>query len=305
MRAKHWARSSDHAIAELASRQHGVVARGQLIEIGIGRRAIGERLDRGRLHPIHRGVYAVGHSVLSMDARWMAAVLAAGPGAALSHRSAAALWKLHSAGHARPDVTLERWIPSRRAITMHQGHLPADEVTVVGGIPVTTVPRTLLDLATVLGRRPVERALEEAEVRRLDDPLSLTDLLERYPGRRGVATIRAILDAGRIGATITRSELEERFLAFLDKHSLPSPELNVALEVGGRWIEADCVWQTRGLIVELDGHASHGTAVAYERDRARDRALNAAGWRVVRVTWRQLHHEAQQLEADLRALLEN
>jgi hypothetical protein len=290
-------------IAEIAERQHGVVARKQLLKLGVGRRAIAHRMGSGRLRVIHRGVYAVGHAALSTEARWMAAVLAAGEGAALSHRSAGALWGLRATASGRPEVTVERWLPSRRLLLIHQAALPADEVTVERGIPVTTVPRTLLDLATVLDRRQAERAFEEAEVRRLDDALSLADLVERYPGRRGTGVIRTILAAGRIGSTVTRSELEERFLAFLELPSLPSPELNVPIAMRGSWIVVDCVWRGSGLIVELDGRASHGTAAAFERDRARDRALQAAGWRVLRITWRQLDGEPEQIAADLRGLL--
>jgi very-short-patch-repair endonuclease len=269
----------------------------------MGRRAIGHRIQRRRFHVLYRGVYAVGHRVLSREARWLAAVLALGEGAALSHRSAGAHLGLRPAAAGVPEVTTERRLKSRQRIRVHHGSLPADEVTVVRAIPVTSVPRTLLDLATVLDPRQVERAIEEAEVRRLDDRLSLADLVERYPGRRGTGVIKAILAADRIGSTITRSELEEGFLAFLEARSLPSPEFNVAIQVGGPWIEADCVWRRQRLIVELDGAATHGTSAAYERDRARDRSLHAAGWRVVRVTWRQLHRDADQLAADLRGLL--
>lgn len=154
----------------------------------------------------------------------MAAVLASGRNAVLSHRAAAALWGLRPPTGARIDVTLPRRVRPGTGITLHRRSLPADEVTVLRAIPVTTVPRTLLDLATVLDKRQVERTTEEAERRRLDDPLSLRDLLTRYPGRRGTATIRAILETASLGTTITRSELEERFLAFLRARSLPSPE---------------------------------------------------------------------------------
>lgn len=233
----------------------------------------------------------------------MAAVLAAGEGAVLSHRAAAALWRVRPTARTNPEVTVERWLPSRPKITIHQGPLPPDEITILRAIPVTTVPRTRLDLAIVLDKRQVERAIEEADRRRLDDPLSLIDLVERYPGRRGTGVIKSILAESRIGSTFTRSELEERFIAFLETHSLPSPELNVAIEVNGPWIEADCVWRRQRVVVELDGHASHGTAGAFERDRARDRALLAAGWRVVRVTWRQLDRDGARLATDHRSLL--
>jgi hypothetical protein len=166
------------------------------------------------------------------------------------------------------------------------------------------VPRTLLDLAAVLDRRGVERAMNEAEVRRYADRLSLPALLERHPRRRGAATIRAVLAANHIGATVTRSELEERFLRFVSRHGLPPPELNVSLTLRGGFVEADCVWRAQRLIVELDGRTSHATTAAFERDRARDRALHVTGWTVVRITWRQLDREGRELARDLRALLD-
>jgi very-short-patch-repair endonuclease len=295
--------SLDEVVAWLADRQHGVVARIQLLAIGLGARAIRYRVEKRWLHPVFRGVYAVGHKRLSKQGRWMAAVLAAGPDAVLSHRSAAGLWAIRYPANSHIDVTVPRRIRPPKGVRVYRRLLADDELTVVDAIPVTAVPRTILDLATVLSPRQVERAIEEAEVQRLYDPLSLSDLVERYPGRRGIGVVKGILAADRIGTTITRSDLEERFLAFLESRSLPSPELNVALEVNGTWIEADCAWRRQRLIVELDSRAVHETPKAFERDRARDRALHAAGWRVVRVTWRQLHRDANRLEADLRMLL--
>jgi hypothetical protein len=293
----------DRLIAELAERQHGVVARAQLLDLGLGRRAIEHRLDAGRLHRVLRGVYAVGHVVLSAEGRYMAAVLAGGRGAVLSHRAAASVWGLRASARALPEITVARWRKPPRGIELHQARLPGDEVTALRGIPVTTPPRTLLDLAAVVEPQQVERAVGEAEIRRLTDPLTLDDLVGRYPRRPGVPVIKAILAASRFGATVTRSELEDRFLTFLDAAGLPRPEVNSDIQVRGRWIEADCVWRARRLIVELDGRAVHATTQAFERDRARDRALQAAGWRVVRVTWRQLHDDPDALAADLRGLL--
>jgi hypothetical protein len=180
-----------------------------------------------------------------------------------------------------------------------------DEVTVERGIRVTTVPRTLLDLAAVLPQHQVERAINEAEVRRLTDPLSLGDLVGRYPRRWGVPVIRSILAASRVGTTVTRSELESRFLALLNDSGLPRPETNVHLLVAGRWIECDCLWRERRLVVELDGRAAHHTAAAFERDRERDRLLSAQGWRTIRITWRQLHEGVGSLVPDLRKILSN
>jgi predicted transcriptional regulator of viral defense system len=288
----------DAAIAALARRQHGVVSRGQLAELGLGRGAIDWRLAEERLLQVHRSVYAVGHRALAQRSWWMAAVLAAGPGAALSHRSAAALWDLRRGGPSRIEVSVGRQRRPRSGITVHHVPLPPDETTVVDGIPVTTVARTLLDLAGVLPQPQLERAIERAEALRYADSPSLDALLHRYPTRPGTRTLRQIRARG-ITPTFTRSELEDRFLAFADAHGLPRPETNVWLGD----IEVDFLWRAERLIVELDGRETHLTAAAFERDRARDRALQAAGWRVVRITWRQLHEEAGALAKDLARLL--
>jgi REase_MTES_1575 len=296
---------TDAAIGELAAHQHGVVARAQLLDLGPGRRAIDHRVERGRLPVVHHGVYAVGHVVLSREGRWMAAVLAAGPGAVLSHRSAAALWGLRHTRRARIEVTVPRSLRPRPGIQVHRGHLLDDEVGAVHRIPVTTVSRTLLDLASLVDAVQLERALDRAEALRLADHAALADLIARHPRRSGTRALRALLATRSIGATVTRSELEDRFLAFLDDAVLPRPEVNVPLELGpGAWIEADCIWRNQRLIVELDGHAAHATPRAFERDRSRDRALQAAGWHVVRITWRQLHDEPSTVAADLRTLLQ-
>jgi predicted transcriptional regulator of viral defense system len=208
-------RHPDRAIAELAASPHGVVTRRQLAEIGLGRRAVGNRLANGRLHLLHRGVYSAGHAVLTVDGRWMAAVLAAGPAAALSHRSAAALWGIRRGSTGPAELTVPVPRRPRPGLHPHCASLPADEVTCERGIPVTTVARTLLDLAAVVSRRHVNRALHEAEVRRLTDAVSLPDLLQRHPGARGSAAIKAILEDRDFGGSVIRSELEERFLDFL------------------------------------------------------------------------------------------
>jgi very-short-patch-repair endonuclease len=284
----------DRWISDAADRQHGVVARRQLIAVGVRRRAIGHRIERGRLHSVHRGVYAVGHNILSARGRWMAAVLAAGPDAALSYRSAAALWGIGFS--ERTEVTVPRAQRGPKSVMVHCSRLRGDEVTVRDGIPVTTVPRTLLDLATVVSTSQLERAVNEAEIRGLADPLSLPVLFARYPGRPGITALRRILGEP---AVLIRSELEARFRRFLRKHRLPPPAWNVV--VAG--MECDCVWHERRLIVELDGRTPHDTALAFERDRARDRALIAAGWRVVRITWRQLRDQPGRVAADMRKLL--
>ena len=292
-------RSWDQVIAALAERQHGTVARSQLLKLGMGRGAIARRLENGRLHVIHRGVYAVGHRSFTKRGRFMAAVLAGGPGAVLSHRSAAELWGLRQSSRGRIEITVATSLRVRPGIDAHRATLALDEVTVHDGIPVTTVPRTLLDLAAVVPPAQVERAIHEAEVLRLWDPLSLADLLERHPGARGTAAMREMIERAKQGLEVSRSELENRFLTLIAEKNLPRPQTNVLVE----GYEVDCVWREQRLIVELDGHATHATREGFERDRARDRRLQAAGWRVVRITWRQLHDDPHAVAADLAALL--
>jgi very-short-patch-repair endonuclease len=287
----------DRAIGALAERQHGVVSRGQLLELGLNRGAIVHRLKLARLRPVHRGIYTIGHRLLTQDGRWMAAVLACGPGAVLGYRAAAALWGMR--GGTWVEVTVPSGRLPRDGIQVHRAALPEDERTTHRGIPTTTVPRTLLDLSAVVTKRHLRSALREAEHLRLSDPLSLHDLIARYPRRPGLKAIKALLAEASVGARIIRSELEERFQDFLVRRGLPLPQTNVVIE----GYEVDCVWPGQRLIVELDGHASHSPTHAFELDRARDRRLEAAGWRVIRITWRQLEQEPDLVEADLRRLL--
>jgi very-short-patch-repair endonuclease len=296
-------RHADKTIAALAGRQHGVVSRGQLRELGLGRGGVDHRIDRGRLHVIHRGVYAVGHSVLTARGRWMAAVLAAGPGAALSHRAAAAAWGVLGSTGPAIEVTVPRKARSRTGLLLRHRPLPADELTSIDRIPVTAVPRTLFDLAAVVPPHVLRHAIHEAEYLHLRDSLSLLDMLERYPAHRGVRALRAIVAMHAPGPAHTRSELEDRFLEFVQRRGLPSPEVNAVLELGGRAIEVGCLWRAERLIAELDGRDAHDSDPAFERDRKRDRALMVGGWRVTRITWRHLHHEPATLAAELRALL--
>src|SRR4051794_34113200 len=213
--AKHRAHDPAVAMAALAARQHGVVNRAQLAELGLGRHVVARMLKRGRLHTIHRGVFAVGHRNVTSDGLRMAAVLAAGQGAVLSHRSAAALWGIRESAPRQIEVTApgER---RRPGLTVHRARLPEDEITRHAGIPVTTPARTLLDLAALLDEQRLARAAERAEALRLGSPTSLADLVARYPRRPGTPKIRRLLEAGRIVETTTRSRLERRFLTLLD-----------------------------------------------------------------------------------------
>jgi hypothetical protein len=225
----------------------------------------------------------------------MAAVLAVGEGAVVSHRTAAALWDLRRSQSSRLEITAPRNV-ERPGILSHRAPLRPDEVTILDAIPITTVHRTLLDLAAVLPKAPLHRAIERAEALRLADPFPLDALLQRHRRRPGTKALRQALEAER-APTHTRSELEDRFLTFLDAYELPPPEVNVLVE----GFEVDFLWRQAGLVAELDGFETHGTRAAFERDRARDRALLVAGLRVIRITW---HALREGLAADLAQLLQ-
>jgi predicted transcriptional regulator of viral defense system/very-short-patch-repair endonuclease len=294
--------AADRAIAALAARQHDVVSREQLLRVGLSRHAIEHRITSRRLRRIYRGVYTVRQGPVGREGWWMGAVLLGGPGAVLSHRPAAAHLGLRRSAPERTEVTVPHERRQCKAVRFRCARIEPDEITVVDRIPVTTVPRTLFDLAGVLPRAQVEAAINEAEALRLSDALSLATIAERYPRRRGAVMVQAILTAARIGATRTRSELEIAFLELLDRFRLPRPETNAWLQVGDGWIEVDCLWREQRLVAELDSRRFHLTGEAFEADRARDRALAVAGWRPIRVTWRHLG-DAVALAADLSALL--
>lgn len=294
-------RPFDALIAALAARQHGTVARRQLYALGLSDDAIDRRIAAGRLHRIHRGVYAVGHKRLTLRGRWMAAVLAAGPGAVLSHRSAAALHGLRRTAPATIEVTTRRTPPRTTSFVARRSQLQPDETEDVDGIPVTTVARTCLDLGATTTTHEVEQALREAEYLRLADATGISELLVRYPGRRGTANVRAAL--ARLGEAPgrTRSDFEDLFLRRLDDARIRRPELNAAIFVDSPPYEVDCLWRRERIIVELDSYQAHGTRSRFESDRERDRKLALAGYRVIRMTWRQLQDDA--VIRDLSAML--
>lgn len=234
----------------------------------------------------------------------MAAVLASGPDAVLSHWSAAALWMIRPNSRSVIDVTDPIKSRTWDGIRRHHKALPPDEVTVKEGIPVTTVPRTIFDLAATEDSEVVGGLIREMEFRELRDPLSLRDLVKRYPRRRGVARVRLALDRlGEEPEGRKRSRLEERFAPFLRRHRLPLPRFNDWIEAGGKRYQVDCHWPGTKEIVELDGWQGHKTRTAFREDRARDRKLRVAGYSVTRLTWNQLEDEPETIAADLRALL--
>jgi very-short-patch-repair endonuclease len=269
----------DLLIARLATRQHGVVSIEQLRAAGLSQDSVKRRVRGGRLHRIHRGVYAVGHTALGSEGRWMAAILACGDGALLSHRSAAELWELLPVREGPVDVTIPTAGGRRRreGIRLHRcASLLIASTIRCKGIPVTTPARTISDLRLAASTDEVHRAIREAQFRRL----GLGDEDGREPD-------------------LTRSKLERRFLRLCRRHRLPRPEVNA--RVGP--FEVDFLWRDRRLIIETDGWQAHGGRLAFEDDRARDVDLKLLGYEVVRFTYRQVIDQPQTVAERLKGLL--
>ncbi len=285
-------------IARLAAKQYGHVTRAQLLAIGLAKSTIQNRIRSGRLIPVHAGVYAVGHAPIYPLARASAVVLACGPGALLSHRSAASLWGFYRDWETPLEVT----IPVRRRrprIRTHQSKslAPADRTRTLG-LPVTSPARTLLDLAPRLTDDQLRRMIDDARHERRATAARLQELLDRCPTHPGAPRCRAIVEDP---AGPTRSELEARFLALTRAHGLPTPRVNARID--GR--EVDALFADERLIVELDGWEFHRDRGAFEADRERDARHLKAGYATLRITWTRLcdhpGQEAARLDAVLRA----
>jgi hypothetical protein len=283
----------ERRLAALARRQHGVVSLGQLTEMGLPRSTIADWAKRARLLRVHQGVYAVGHLALTLHGQFMAAVLACGEGAALSHFSAAVLWGLleHRGEMVHVTATGRRRV---KGVVVHVSPLQGHRVR-HGGIVVTTVGRTLTDLADVVrNRRTLERAFDEAEYLGLDWRAA-----KPTHGRKGSGLLSSVLAVHEPGTTRTFSHLEERFLSFCDKQGFPRPAVNYGID----GYLCDFVWREQRLIVETDGRQAHGTARARRRDPVKDADLQVAGWRVIRVTWERLLDEEVPLAGQVGRLL--
>lgn len=267
----------DANVARIATRQHGVITASQLVGAGLSPAGVTRRLAAGRLHRLHRGVYAVGHPRLSNEGRWMAAVLACGPSAVLSHHAAAALWGIRRPGKGPVDITIAGTAGRRSdaGIALHRSTtLSGKSSTRRLGIPVTTPARTLADLHPLLSPARFASAVREAEFLRLvtnGEPL----------------TDRA------------RSELEHRFLVLCRRHRLPQPVVNTRVDS----YEVDFLWPSARLIVEVGGWESHRTRSAFEDDRARDARLSVLGFGVLRFTWRQIETDPRGVARTIRSLM--
>jgi very-short-patch-repair endonuclease len=216
----------------------------------------------------------------------------------LSHRSAAALWDLLVTGGSLVDISAPRSCTRRPGIAIHRAKLHPEDRASHDGIPVTSVARTLTDLAKLVTRRQLERAVERAELLGRFDLAAVDRLIARNPRRPGLPLFRSVLGAYREPA-LTRSELERRFLELCRRAKLPPPAINSFIA----GFEVDAAWPSRRMVVELDGHEFHRTRAAFERDRARDAALQVAGYRVLRITYRRLQREPEAVVGQLRALL--
>lgn len=291
---------ADARIATIARRQRWVAGHGQLLAAGLTDSAIRHRVARGRLVRIHRGVYLVGHVEPPAGALEMAALLVGGHSAALSHGSAAARWRITAAEPGPVEVTVAAGNPrSTSWLRVHRAAaLETPDVRRVGGLRVTSPARTLLDLAGRLDARDLRWLVEEARVRRVLRPGALEEVVDRLPHRRGAGALRTVLRAGG-PARLTRSEAERRLLDLVRAAALPEPATNVRLH--GH--EVDALWRRARLVVEVDGFAAHGTRAAFERDRLRDARLQSRGFRVLRVTWRQLTDEPHAVVALLARTL--
>lgn len=289
------ASSREVAVAVLAQRQWGVVARGQLTRVGVSESSISDWVSRARLHRLHPGVYAVGHRALSVEGRLAAALFYAGPGAMLSHDTAAWWWRLRDERPSRIHVSIPTERRSLQRVAVH-GRRRLERVW-HRRLPVTSVAQTVLDLGTVASPASHRRALAEAEYRGLVDLDAVEPIARR--GVPGSAALTAALARHRPQLALTRSVLEERFLTLCETHGIQAPQVNAT--VCG--LEVDALWEDQRVIVELDGHAAHATPAAVERDRRRELRVRAAGYLVLRYTWQQVTEQPALIAADLRTAL--
>jgi predicted transcriptional regulator of viral defense system len=289
----------ERMLADLAKTQRGVVSARQLRDLGYSTSTISDAAGRGRLHPIHRGVYAVGHTGLAWEGYCMAAVLAR-PGSVASHKTAAWIWELR---RWRPE-TIHVTAPTRqrlkRDFVVHFARLAPEDRAVVDGIPATSVARTMLDLAPDESIRRLHQMMDRAEERKTFDLRRFDALLARAGGHPGRVKLRYALDTFKPETATLRSDLERRFRDLVLAAGLPRPQANVVVE----GYELDCYWEEEGFAVELDIYATHGSPASFEADRERVDDLLLAGIETIRVTGVRLDREPEATIARVAAHLE-
>ena len=288
-------------LARIASRQHGVVTRPQVLALGVSANWVKRAWDRGLLHQVHLGVYAVGHAYLTQRGTWMAAVLAGGERAALAYWDAAVLLEIAEPRRGKTHVVVPGPSSHRRpGLALHRTrHLPAEHVTSVDGIPVTTPRRTLLDLAAVTPAERLRFVVEAADRRGLLDVLELVRLCDGSPGRRGTGRLRRIALEQRGPIRRTKSPPERAFLRRCIRRGLPEPRVNTRLH----GYEVDFHWPQANLVVEIDSYAFHRSWAQRRRDIARDADLKARGIEVLRFLEEQMLEDEERVFAQIGALL--
>ena len=285
--------SIEAAIRVVAEAQSGVISREQLQLLGLSEAAIRQRVAKGYLVRLHRGVYALGHSRLTRHGRWIAAILACGPDAVLSHRDAAALHGIRNDNRSRIEVTTPTHRIGPSSVIVHRARLPDDERTVLHGIPVTSLFRTFLDLSRVVRDEQLRKAMNEAERQQLGDTLTLASFLKRHERHPGVQKLRSITPTTRL----TRSQLEDAFLTYCTEHRLPHPQTNTT----AAGYEIDALWPEHGLVAELDGYEFHHTRIDIADDNTKAQDLQAAGLTVARINGE--HLASPRLAHRLRAMM--
>jgi very-short-patch-repair endonuclease len=287
--------SADEVLAEIAGRQHGLVTTAQLVEAGLSRPGVARRVAKGSLLRVHRGVYRVGHEAPSVEARYLGAVLACGDGAVLSGLAAAWHYGLVKGHPPVPVVSTERHRRVPGVSTRRLRRLDRRDATTWRDIPVTTVPRTLVDLAGPMSLDDLARACHEAEVRYRVRPRAIDGILERRPSVPGAFKLREIFHGQ---AAVTLSRLERAFLRVLRANGLPLPQTN--RPAGGRYV--DCRWPELRLTVELDSYRYHHSRHAWEQDRRREREARARGDEFRRYTYADVVEDRRLMLAELREL---
>jgi Protein of unknown function (DUF559) len=294
----------ERRIVEFARAHHDVIDLGELADLGLSPRAVQDRARQLRLYRKCHRVYAVGRPDLPPRGEWFAAVKACGEGALLSHRSAAALRDL-----LRVSGAIHVTIPRRSALKHPGIHVhrstcltPIDQ-TEVDGIPCTSVPWTLLDVAATEPRHLLERACNQAEIQGILDYGAIDELLERRAGQPGVRRLRAVLQSGHVGEGIPKTVMERRFLSLCRRFGLPRPAVNQPMAVPGEQWECDFVWHRERVVVEVDGWKTHQTKRAFQEDRRRDQLLRLEGWQVVRFTWDDVTERPEHVAKVVRAML--
>ena len=291
----------DHRVARVAAERDGVLSIHRLRACGLDDHAIARRVRDGRLHRLYRGVYAVGHRGLTLRGRFRAAVLACGERAVLSHFAAAAFWGFWIwDAHSVIDVTIGSGTRDVDGIRVHRSRTLERDVWVRHGIRVTSPARTLLDLAAVLPEKTLRRMARRAQAQRAVTIRQILELLERANGHHGAERLRAVIADG---PAPTRSDLEDLLLDLLDTAKIERPEINAPLRFGNETITPDYLWRAQRVAIEADSVTWHDHKLTREHDADKQARLEAAGLRVLRITWRQITRSPQQTVARIRAAL--